>query len=92
VKATPPGANLPLGGMPALRPIQFVLPVEDLREVPPEVRQLVNALQRELNEIQTERGITLEEAESRINAVIGSFTTLANSLWQERAVTTAETD
>jgi putative peptide zinc metalloprotease protein len=62
------------------RAIQYVLQVDDPTHVPPEVSRLIQSMDRELNAIRVDRGMTLSEAEARINAVIAQFTELAHGL------------
>jgi hypothetical protein len=66
------------------RALQYVYSVEDPLQVPPEAYQLIRAMDRELTAIQADRTIRLPEAEARINAVIARFSTLAESLNDQR--------
>lgn len=69
------------------RAIQFVVQVDDPREVPENVRELVREMDRELREIAQlgrQGQITLLEAETRINALIDRFRDLGTSLYEGR--------
>jgi hypothetical protein len=67
------------------RALQYVISVDDPRDVPREVRELIREMDRELREIHSDRRIGLREADERINAVIAQFTALAESLDEQRA-------
>ena len=64
--------------------IQYVQGVDDPQDVSEELGGTVDALSRELTAIQSDRSVTLPEAESRLNAVIARFNTLGGSLSQQR--------
>ncbi|MDQ2786162.1 MAG: hypothetical protein M3Y58_14305, partial [Chloroflexota bacterium] len=63
---------------------QYVVPVDDPTQTPDNVKELINQMQRQLKAIAETPDITATDAEARINAVIGQFTDLANSLYQQR--------
>ena len=71
------------------RSIQYVIPVDDVRDVPPDVRELAREMDRELHELTRDRSLSLAEREARLDAVIGRFRDLAAYLRQERDVTDA---
>ncbi|MFN8511932.1 MAG: hypothetical protein U0841_04950 [Chloroflexia bacterium] len=64
--------------------------MDDPKDTPKEVRDLVKEMDKALGDIRQERGITLEEAANRIDAVIAQFQALAASLDDKRANDTAE--
>ena len=64
--------------------IQYVQGVDDPQDASEELGGTVDALSRELTAIQSDRSVTLPEAESRLNAVIARFNTLGGSLSQQR--------
>lgn len=66
------------------RASQYVYTVDDPRQTPPEVTALIRRMDRELRSISSSRGITLEQAEARINAVINEFRQLGDRLNDER--------
>lgn len=66
------------------RALQYVLPVDDPTQVPPDVSRLIRELDRELKAIQTDRNLQLVEAENRISAVVAQFQQLAQSLNEQR--------
>ena len=67
------------------RAIQFVHAEDDPRDVAENIDASVDALDKELTAIQTDRSVTLAEAESRLNAVIARFNALGGSLNDQRA-------
>lgn len=71
--------------------IQYVLPVEDPNATPHDVDQLILEMRRELQDIHSDHKITVAEAETRLNSVIARFTTLSDSLNQQRAEATEQT-
>ena len=64
--------------------IQYVQGVDDPQDVSEELSGTVDALSRELTAIQSNPTVTLQEAESRLNAVIARFNALGGSLSQQR--------
>jgi putative peptide zinc metalloprotease protein len=66
------------------RALQYVIPVDDPTTTPPEARALIQALNRELVAIQSDRAVTLAEAEQRIDAVIARFVGFSEHLLQAR--------
>jgi hypothetical protein len=60
--------------------LQFVIPVDDLHDVPRSVDRLVKDLDREFREIRSDERLTLAEAEARIDAVIADFIDLTENL------------
>lgn len=72
------------------RAIQYTYSVDDPTQVPPEVRQLMQEFDRELRSIQTDKDITIEEAEARLDDVITQFGELAESLNDQRDETTEQ--
>lgn len=60
--------------------LQYAIPVADLQDVPRSVDRLVRDMDREMTAIEREQGLTLDQAESRINALIAGFGELAASL------------
>ena len=72
------------GCVTVARALQYVYSVDDPTQVPTEVQELLREMEQELRRIDNEPDITLEEAESRIDAIIGRFRELAQSLNDER--------
>ena len=66
------------------RALQYTYTVDDPTETPREVDELIREMEHELRKIDNERGITLRDAESRVNAVIARFRELAESLDDKR--------
>jgi hypothetical protein len=66
------------------RALQYVIQVDDPTQVPPEVTQLIQAMNRELTAIQADPTLSLDQAEARINAVLAQFVDLAQSLNDQR--------
>lgn len=79
------------GCVTVARALQYTFTVDDPTNVPNEVRQLIQAMEHELRKIDNEHGVTIQEAEERVNAVIAQFRELAESLDDERDEAT-ETD
>lgn len=73
------------------RAIQYTYSVDDPTQTPPEITDLLREMDRTLREIGTEQGITVREAEARINAVIAQFKELAASLNDQRQEDTRST-
>lgn len=71
--------------------LQYVYSVDDPRNVPKEVEDLVREMDRELREIGKDRDASLSDVVARINDVISRFETLAESLNDERDETSAQT-
>jgi hypothetical protein len=65
--------------------LQYVISVDDPTQVPPDVSELIKAMDRELNALHADNTVTLEQAMSRIEAIIAQFTTLADSLKEQRS-------
>jgi hypothetical protein len=72
------------------RAIQYTYQVDDPQNTPKEVSDLLNEMDRTLREIANDKGISLAEAEGRINAVIAQFRDLAASLNDQRQADTAD--
>ena len=70
------------------RAIQYVIPVDDLKQTPKEVDDLFKALDRELRDI-NQSATTAQEANQRINGVIAQFKGLAQYLRDASQETTA---
>jgi hypothetical protein len=66
------------------RAIQYVIQVDDPERTPPRVQQLVTDMDRALTAIQSDRTMTVAEAERRVEAVLGQFVDLAEWLIQAR--------
>jgi hypothetical protein len=66
--------------------IQYVFQVDDPTYVPPDVAALARDLDQELTALQTTQGITVAEAEARIEAVVARFGELAWGLREARNV------
>jgi putative peptide zinc metalloprotease protein len=61
------------------RAIQYVIPVDDFREIPREVNELVRRIDQEMRYFERIRDVTdvdPEEAEARLNQLVGEFNTL----------------
>jgi len=70
--------------------LQYTYQVDDPKQTPKDVRDLVKEMDKTLSEISKEKGITLDEAANRIDAVIAQFQELAASLDNKRAADTAD--
>jgi hypothetical protein len=68
------------------RATQYVLQVDDPTTVPPDVAALARELDLELVALQSRGAASIAEAEARIDAVLGRFTSLAASLADQRVV------
>lgn len=66
------------------RAIQYNIQVDNPNEVPGEVQDLIKEMNKTLQEIASDKNLTLPEAESRINAVIAQFQNLTASLNNKR--------
>lgn len=66
--------------------IQYVFQVDDPTYVPPDVAALARDLDQELTALQTTQGVTVAEAEARIEAVVARFGQLAWGLRETRNV------
>lgn len=64
--------------------LQYVVQVDDPAVVPDEVADLVQSMQAEMQAIAHDRRQTLSQAETRLDAVINRFQTLALSLYRTR--------
>jgi putative peptide zinc metalloprotease protein len=62
------------------RALQYVFVVDDPSVVPDNIDRLMRDMERELQSIQHERGITADEANARVDAVIDRFQDLASGL------------
>lgn len=63
---------------------QFSISVDDPKETPKDVRDLVKEMDRELRAISNDNSIDVMEAATRLDAVIARYSTLTASLVQER--------
>jgi hypothetical protein len=72
------------------RAIQYNYQVDDPNSTPREISDLLNEMDRTLREIANDKGISLADAEARINAVIAQFKDLATSLNDQRQADTAD--
>lgn len=66
------------------RAIQYNVQVDNPKEEPEDVRDLLREMDKTLNEISHDKGITADQAEQRINAVIDQFRALSASLYDQR--------
>lgn len=66
------------------RAIQYNVQVDDPKQEPEDVKDLLREMDQTLNEISRDKGITAAQAEQRINAVIDQFRTLSSSLYDRR--------
>ena len=76
------------GCLTVARAIQYVVQVEDPTQVPDGVRELIREMDRELREVARLAAagqMTIADAESRINAVITRFRSVATSLYEQRS-------
>jgi len=73
------------------RAIQYVLPVDDPTQVPPDVQALITQMRTTLDTIQADPNISLPDAEARINAVTAQFQELASGLNDQRDQSTDTT-
>lgn len=67
---------------------QYVYPVDDPKQVPPEVSDLIRSMDRELQALHSDKSVTLSEAADRIDSVVNRFIQFAESLNAQRAETT----
>lgn len=74
------------------RALQYTYQVDDPKETPKEISDLLKEMDQTLNEISRDKNITLPEAEARINAVIAQFKDLATSLNDQREDDTRSND
>ena len=72
------------------RAMQYVFQVDDPDEVPERVSDMVETMNAELRGIQLTRGISIAEANARIDAVVAQFNDLAASLNEQRQDTDAD--
>jgi hypothetical protein len=70
--------------------LQYVITVDDPTQVPPDVRNLMQQMDATLRDIQT-GNYTLNQAISRVEAVIAQFQELAGSLIEQRQIATDPT-
>lgn len=66
------------------RAIQYNIQVDNPNQEPEEVRDLIKEMNKTLQEISSDKSLTLPQAESRINAVIAQFQNLTASLSNQR--------
>jgi hypothetical protein len=66
--------------------LQYTYQVDAPQTTPQEVAELMREMDRELQAIATAKGITIQEAAARLDAVIGRFRALATSLDDRRSV------
>lgn len=66
------------------RAIQYNVQVDNPTEEPEDVKDLLREMDKTLNEISREKGLTADQAEQRINAVIDQFRSLSSSLYDQR--------
>jgi hypothetical protein len=74
------------------RAIQYAIPVDDIQNVPSDIKKLVHDLDQRLHEIEGVYDTTTFsafQADGKILAVIGSFQSLANDLLNESMIETA---
>jgi hypothetical protein len=71
--------------------LQYVISVDDPNHVPQEVRDLIKAMDRQLNAVANDPNATLDDAVAGVDAVIGQFRELASSLDDQRDEATEET-
>ena len=72
------------------RAVQYTISVDDPTQVPTDVQALVRDMDAELRAIANDRGISARDANTRINAVIARFHTLAQYLRDEADEETAQ--
>lgn len=63
--------------------LQYVIPVDDPKEVPDHVMQLIRAMDREMKGIERDSSETVAQAEARIDGVVNQFSDLAQFLYQQ---------
>jgi putative peptide zinc metalloprotease protein len=74
------------------RSIQYVYPVDDPTQVPPEIDQLIRAMDKELKELHSQsHSLTVAEAVARINVVLAEFTDLAAYVYDQQVEEQHET-
>jgi putative peptide zinc metalloprotease protein len=71
--------------------IQYVLPVDDPTQVPPEANQLVAQMGQELKQMNGDQTLTLTDAVARVNAVVAQFDGLKASLNEQQDESTDPT-
>jgi hypothetical protein len=74
------------------RAVQYVVQVDDPTQTPDNVKSLIQQMQQELNNAAHDKDATVDQVESRINAVIGQFNDLGQSLYSQRDEKTDDTD
>jgi hypothetical protein len=79
------------GCVTVARAIQYALPVDDPKNPPDGVKQLVKELNAELNAMKTDQSLTLDQAIARMNAVMARFNAYSQNLMQQEDVQTAPT-
>jgi putative peptide zinc metalloprotease protein len=71
--------------------LQYVISVDDPTQVPPEVNDLINEMERELRAIAKDKNASVRDVVSRIDAVLTQFRSLAESLNDQRDEATEST-
>jgi hypothetical protein len=74
------------------RAVQFVVQVDDPRETPDNVKDLIKQMQKELDSAAHDKDATVDQVEARVNAVIQQFTNLGQSLYNQRDEKTDDND
>jgi hypothetical protein len=75
------------------RAVQYVIPVDDLDNVPREVRDLAHDLDKEMNDLEAIRSLqqtTPQEVETRLNSIITRFDSLRAYLEDRRTEETSD--
>jgi hypothetical protein len=67
---------------------QYVVPVDDPTQVPDNVKDLIDQMQRQLNASAHDKHATAADTEAKINAIIAQFKDLGQSLYQLHDQTT----
>jgi hypothetical protein len=68
-----------------VRASQYVIQVDDPTQVPDRVRDLVNEMNRQLNQLAGDRSVAdAGQAETVLNGVLGQFQDLAQDLMDQR--------
>jgi hypothetical protein len=78
------------GCFTSARAVQYVFQVDDPEAIPERDNELIHRMNDELQAIRQTQGITPQQANSRIDAVIAEFSDLANSLNDQRQDTDVE--
>lgn len=72
--------------------LQYTFQVDDPTQVPPRIDELMKDMDKEINSLKTQNGVTFDEAKTRIGAVITDFKDLAANLNERTQQSTKDDD